>query len=167
MQLTTIGLVLLLVHAFADDTTPRVVAIDPGLAALLQAGRTRSDTFRALIDQLEQSDWMVFIQPGRCPDSAAIGCLMHVVGIFEGRRYVRLLVNPLGRHPDQVIVTLAHELQHAWEVASAGEVTDGPSMLALFRRISSSAVKTGNAVLYETAAARRVEETVSRELRGR
>jgi hypothetical protein len=168
MRLTTICfLTLFAVPSFAADTVLRVRAVDPTLAELIQDGAERSTTFAGLINQIERSDWFVFVQPGSCPDRAAVGCLLHIVGRSEGRLYVRLLVNPKGRHPDQVIVTLAHELQHAVEVVTSGSVTDGPSMLDLLRRISSSRVRTSKAVLYETAAARRAEEAVFRELRQR
>jgi hypothetical protein len=155
------------VPTFAADTLLRVQTIDPTLARLIDEGAGRSPTFRDLIAQVEQREWIVFVQPGSCPDRAAVGCLLHLVGRFEGRRYVRLLVNPKGRHPDQVIVTLAHELQHAVEVVTSGSVTDGPSMLNLLRRISSSRVRTSKAVLYETAAATSAAEAVFRELRQR
>ena len=160
------GFVLLTtVAALADSQRQRVRTTDPLLDGLLDEGRRRSATFRHLVDSLEAAEWIVFVQPGLCPDRAAIGCLMHVVGNFEGRRYLRLLVNPAGRHPDQVITILAHELQHALEVVSDGGVTDGPSLLALMRRISSSRFRTSKAAIYETAEARRVEHVVFRELR--
>ena len=169
MRLTaTCGfLILFTAAAGAAEPLQRVRAIDAALNALIEEGRTRSATFRGLVDRLEASDWFVFVQPGACPDRAAIGCLMHVVGVFEKRRYVRLLVKPEGRHPDQVLVILAHELQHALEVVTDGGVTDGPSMIALMRRISSSRFRTSKAAIYETAEARRVEDAVFRELRRR
>ena len=168
MWLTTICLLMLFpVSTIAAETLRRVQTIDPTLAALIREGAGRSATFRGLLDQVEQSEWIVFVQPGSCPDRTAVGCLLHIVGRFEGRPYVRLLVTPKGRHPDQVIVTLAHELQHAIEVVTSRNVTDGPSMLHLLRRISSSRVRTAKAVLYETAAARSAEDAVFRELRQR
>ena len=54
----------------------------------------------------------MFVQAGRCPERAAVACLLHFVGVYEGARYMRLLVPPHGRHPDTVIATIAHELQH-------------------------------------------------------
>jgi hypothetical protein len=163
--------VLFLVFAAApmsgQQPVKSVVVTDERLATLVDQGRSRAPTFRTVVDQLEATNWLVFLQPGSCPDPVAIGCLLHIVGRFEGRPYVRILVNPNGRHSDTVIATLAHELQHATEVATAGSVTDGPSMLALLQRIASSRTRVAKAVLYETAAARRVEEAVHAELRRR
>jgi hypothetical protein len=168
MRLTMVCFLLVLpVPTLAADPLQRVRAVDQALAELIQDGAARSATFRTLIDRMEQSEWVVFVQPGSCPERAAVGCLLHVVGQFEGRPYVRVLVNPRSRHPDQVIVTLAHELQHAVEVATSGSVTDGPSMIHLLRATSTSRVRTSKAVLYETAAARSAEEAVFRELRQR
>jgi hypothetical protein len=163
----TLGLLLLATPVFAEGSLERVIVVDPTLATLVSEGHTRSMTFRDLIDRIERSDWVVFVQAGRCPDRAAIGCLLHVVGTFDGRRYVRLLVNPHGRHPDQVITILAHELQHALEVAAAGTVMDVDTLMQLQRQIASSRSKVAKAELYETAAARKVEEVVFRELRQR
>lgn len=167
MRLTTLVVVLLVATPAFADSREQVIAVDPTLAKLVEQGRGRSPAFRDLIDRIEASEWTVFVQPGRCPERAAIGCLLHVVGTFQGRRYMRVLVNPHGRHPDQVIVTLAHELQHAVEVVSAGAVTDVDSLLQLQRRIASSRVRMGRTELYETAAAWAIERTVFKELRQR
>jgi hypothetical protein len=168
MRFTVIGMILFLATpASSEEVLHRVVTVDRTLGQLVADGRERSATLRDLIDRIEAHEWMVFVQPGTCPDRAAIGCMLHVIGTFEGRRYVRVLVNPRGRHRDQVLVTLAHELQHAMEVIASGTVTDGASLIALLETISSSRVRVPKAVLYETAEARRVEESAFRELRQR
>jgi hypothetical protein len=89
---------------------------------------------------------------------------MHFVGRFDGRPYLRTLVNPDHRHRDNVIATLAHELQHAIEVASAPDITDAASIQALFRRIGRVRLGNRSAVTYETEAAERAGEAVQREL---
>lgn len=166
MRLTTLAGMLLLATMtnVAAEPRARVRATTPVLEDLMVRGRDRSATFRQLVDRLEAAEWLVLIQPGRCPGRVVVGCLLHFVGSFEGRRYLRLLVRPEGRHPDQVIGTLAHELQHAVEVVWDGGVTDGPSMMALTRRLATSRFTASGAAVFETAEARRVEETVLREL---
>ena len=166
MRLMAVGTVVLLATpVFSQPTLQRVIVVEPTLVTLVEDGRTRSPTFRDLIDRIEATEWVVFLQPGWCPEPATQGCLLHVVGQFQGRRYMRLLVNPRGRHRDQVIVTVAHELQHAVEVATSAGVTDTESMIELQRRIASSRVRLPNAEVYETAAARQVEHAVFVELR--
>jgi hypothetical protein len=168
MRLTVGGLLLFSsVSAFAQGSTTRLIAVDPALSALVREAARRSPTFRALLHEVEANDWIVFVQPGACPDLAAVGCLLHTVGNFEGKPYLRLLVNPRGRHPDSVMMILAHELQHAVEVVTSGTVTNTSTMLELQRRIASSQSRGTRALLFETAAARKVGETVFRELRQR
>jgi hypothetical protein len=148
----------------------RLARVRPGnetLDRLIERGRSESPTFQRLIGALESADWLIFVQPGLCPDRTMVGCLVHTVGRFGGRPYLRLLVTPAGRHPDVVIATLAHELQHAFEVVSDGTVTDQRSLIDLTRRIATSRFRTSKATIYETAAARRVQEAVLQELSSR
>jgi hypothetical protein len=107
---------------------------------------------------------VVFIQPGRCPAKAAIACLLHVVGAFNGSPYARVLVDYKHRHPNNVIATLAHELQHVLEVAQSPDVKDAATMRALFERIGAVRVSSATTTAYETEAARRIGEQVLREL---
>jgi hypothetical protein len=134
------------------------------LRQLVAEGHDRSATFRGLVNDLDASGWLVFIQPGRCPEKAAIACLLHVVGAFDGAPYVRVLVDYKHRHPNNVIATIAHELQHAREVAQAPDVKDGATMRALFERIGTVRARSATAVAYETEAARRIGEQVLHEL---
>jgi hypothetical protein len=148
----------------AGDPFKSVKVFHPVLRQLVAEGHARSATFRGLVTDLDASDWLVFVQPGPCPEKAAVACLLHVVGEFEGSRYIRLLVNHKHRHPDNVIATLAHEMQHALEVAQAPEVKDTATMRALFERIETVRVRSATATAYETAAARQIGEQVLREL---
>src|SRR5262245_19178020 len=155
MRLTSLAGFLLLSVAtqVAAEPLQRVRPTDPVLKGLIEQGCKRSATFRGLIGRLESADWLVFIQRGRCPDRAAVGCLWHTIGTFEDRRYVRLTVTPEGRHPDLVIATVAHELQHAFEVISDGGVTDRASLIALVQRISNHRFYTSGTTIYETTEA--------------
>jgi hypothetical protein len=134
------------------------------LRQLVAEGHDRSPTFRGLVSDLDATGWLVFVQPGRCPEKAAIACLLHVVATFDGAPYVRVLVDYKHRHPNNVIATLAHELQHALEVAQAPDVKDGATMRALFERIGTVRAQSATSLAYETDAARRIGEQVRREL---
>ena len=83
---------------------------------------------------------------------------------FEGSPYLRVLVNHKHRHPHNVIATLAHELQHALEVARSPDVKDATTMRALFERIGTVRVRRTMTTAYETEAAREIGEQVLREL---
>jgi hypothetical protein len=142
-----------------------VIVTDTRLAALVFDGYRRSETLRRLLHEVEDSEWTVFVQSGPCPIEKAIGCLLHTVGMYEGRRYLRLKTQPERHHPDVVLALVGHELQHAIEVVSAGDVHDAPAMTALFRRIGSFEEKTSQGRLFETTAARRIECKIRCELR--
>jgi len=142
-----------------------VVVTDRGLVTLLAAGFERSATLRRLAFDLESSGWIVFVLTGPCPIREATGCLLHTVGRFEGRPYLRVKVTVRERHPDVVLVTVAHELQHALEVVSSGTVYDIASMSEGLRRSGNSSAKVRDGIVYETKAAREIEVQVGRELR--
>ena len=135
------------------------------LRQLVSDGYDRSPTFRGLVSELDASGWLVFVQPGPCPAKAAIACLLHVVAKFDNAPYLRVLVDHKHRHPNNVIATLAHELQHALEVVQAQDVKDGAAMRALFERIGTVRARSATRIAYETEAARRIGEVVVRELR--
>lgn len=134
---------------------------------LLVAGGSRSETFRTLVGALDDSEWIVFVQEGRCPIRSLSACLLHYVGTFRGARYLRILVDARGEHSDRLIATIAHELQHAFEVASAGYVSAPEQFQFLFRHIGYPALEDPRFVAYETRRARVIEEQARRELRDR
>jgi hypothetical protein len=146
------------------DVGTRIMAADPSVRELLREGSVRSETLRALINVIEESRWRVFIQRGPCPARALTSCLLHFTGIFEGEPYLRILITVAGRHRDQVIASLAHEIQHAVEVVQAPEVVDVATLRTMFRRIGVVRVSNSLVTVYETRAAEEAGYTVQREL---
>jgi len=144
-------------HVKAADATHR---------ALVHQGLERSATFRRLIADIEASSWLVFVQTGRCPENVTVACLLHFVGTFDGKPYLRVIARHEDRHPDKVISVLAHELQHAREVVQAAGREDPMGLRDLFGRIGRVSVKRPGVVTYETDRARQVEAAVWRELLG-
>jgi hypothetical protein len=138
--------------------------VDPELRRLVLMGRERSATFRQLVEEICGSRWLVFIQAGRCPEKAAVACLLHFAGVYHGAPYMRVLVAHQGRHPDSVIATIAHELQHAAEVIRDAGVVDSRTMREMFGRIGTVSVRSAAGITYETADARAVGEQVLRDL---
>jgi hypothetical protein len=157
---------LVAVHVGASNLAPtHVVVTEPLLAKLIASGYARSETLRRLALDLESSGWTVFVIARPCPVKEATGCLLHTVGSFEGRPYLRVMVRVRERHPDVVLATVAHELQHALEVAASGAVHDTTSLIALFRKVGSSPTRMSDGIVFETKAARAIEVQVGRELR--
>jgi hypothetical protein len=141
-----------------------VTAADPTHRALLRQGFERSATFRQLIVDINASSWLVFVHTGRCPEKLNVACLLHFVGAFAGRPYLRVIVRHGPRHPDNVIAVLAHELQHAREVVQAVGIKDSKGLSDLFQRIGRVSVARPGVVTYETDDALRIGEVVLHEL---
>lgn len=143
------------------DGGPRIRPQDQRLTDLLQAGMSRSATFRALVDRIEASNVIVYVSlsPLMKPSLAGKLTWMTRAGEF---RYLRASINT-ELNADLMISTLAHELQHAVEVIEDERVIDQRSLVELYKRIgrpSSSAVPSG----WETVAAQEAGSRVRREL---
>jgi hypothetical protein len=137
----------------------RVRALDPFLSSLVADGTRRSYTFARLLEAIEDMDLIVYIVPNTQMPMTLAGRLM-VVPAAHDQRYVRIEVAPQGT-VEETIATIAHELQHAMEVASAPEVRNDEGLAALYKRIGHL---VGGKGAYDTAAARDVGRTVRSEL---
>jgi hypothetical protein len=156
----------LLLHgsSAAAEDQERIRTGDGRLRVLLNSGRTRSPTMRDVVARFNRTSWLVFLLPGRCPDAAIIGCLLHTVTSFEGAPALRIIISPGNRRPNTVTAVIAHELWHALEVAESGEVFDRDTLLAFFRRVGRSTIDSRRVTAYETMAAERLEVRVRYEL---
>ena len=139
---------------------PRLRPQDARSTQVLQEGAARSATFRALVNRIEASNVIVYIATSPILKSNLSGSLtwMTRAGDF---RYVRASIRT-DLTFDQMIASVAHELQHAVEVIEDESVTDERSLIALYRRIGqpSHATQTG----WETVSAQQTGYQVRREL---
>ena len=133
---------------------------EPAVQALIDWGMTRSVTFAALVETLNRSDVIVYVQQGTLPPGVA-GVLLHRIVSRGGRRYVRIHVSLRGTR-ERLTGVIAHELQHAVELAQATDVLDHDDVTALFRRIGFPA--NCQRTCWETAAALDVEARVVDEV---
>jgi hypothetical protein len=140
---------------FAGDTlTPR--ALDPLAAETLSHAIERSVIVRTLISQLESSNAIVHIVTAAAmPDG--IGGTTRFVTSRAGYRFLRITLGA-GLPLTQRSAILAHELQHAWEVARS-PATDVEAIKRLFENEGHRAGE-----YYETRAAIEVERSVRMEL---
>lgn len=129
----------------------------PYAGALLELGHRRSASFRALIDRLERSSVIVYVRFARCQGGAA-ACL-HFMGAEDDERYVRVTLDRFGQSEPALCVLLAHELQHAAELADAPDVRDHADFERFLTRIGR---QWGAG--FETDRAARVAHAVQREL---
>ena len=128
---------------------------------VIDAGLARSATFRRLVERLENSDVIVYVEM-RVNMPPQIGGLLEFMGRGGANRYLRVTVGSVHHH-SVMIALLGHELQHAAEVADAADVQSPREFAALYQRIG---VPSGVG-RYDSLAARSAGLTVQAELRGR
>jgi hypothetical protein len=171
-KLRTLLTVLLLatpLAALAGPVTPasdavgggaRVRPNDQRTATVFLNGLQRSDTFRALVDRLEQRNVIVYLRMDPALKGKLAGRLTWMAAT-RNFRYVRISLNPeIGG--DLAIATLGHELQHAVEVADAPSIIDAESLAAYYQK---HGVRVGTRKDdWDSLAARMVGDDVRREL---
>jgi hypothetical protein len=121
----------------------------------------RSTTFRRLVERLNQSDLIIYIESGRCPNRQVMSCIA-LASTGTPYRYLRVTVDTDQRLP-VIVAEIAHELAHAVEIADAPEVTDTATLLRLYRRIGTTGA---NREVFETTTAVWISTQVSLELNG-
>lgn len=157
-----IAMMLATVLIAQDAAGHHVRGVDQKIDTLLATGLTRSATFRKLVDTLDRSDVVVFIQPKMAHD--ALGAyLTHRVIAAGPVRYLFVALNVEGDSV-RLIPLLAHELQHAVEVAQDPRVRDERSLDGLFDRLNFAFGCNGT-MCTETKAAVEVEAVVKSELK--
>jgi bacterioferritin-associated ferredoxin len=156
------GLVLASAVGLGGQTVSvaHVRTTEPRVLALVEQGIARSATFRRLIDALNASDVIVYIEP-KLHRPALGGYLSHRMVARGGTRYLKIAVEVRGGE-ERVIALVAHELQHAVEVAQSPAVRDSVSMSHLFEQASIGDSCGG---CFETAAAIEMQERVLAELK--
>ena len=121
---------------FAPASEPmrmaRIRVLDASLACALSRGYMRSPTLRALVERVEDSNVIVYVD--RHPPAGRCDGRTQFVSAAAGYRYVRVTVKTDGVN-DGLIALLGHELRHVVEVVDAPWVVDATGYAALYRRI--------------------------------
>jgi hypothetical protein len=133
--------------------------VDPTAVETLDLAVNRSAVVRLLIDELERSNLIIHLLSSlELPQG--IGGTTRFVTSRGGYRYLRITIAAqLPR--DLRVAILAHELQHAREMAESS-ADNAVALIELFATIGRR-----NGGFFETEAAIRVERSVRMELRGR
>jgi hypothetical protein len=145
----------------ASDTLPetgRVRSTKPSISALIQEAVKQSNTFRHLVDAINQTDGIVYIVEGTCGHGVR-ACLVTVTKAGSKRM---LWVKVEMRQADwDLIGSIGHELRHALEALADRTVVDGASLFMFYVRLGSGsemrrsrfetieAIEAGEAVRYE------------------
>jgi hypothetical protein len=135
--------------------------MDPAIQSLIDYGIARSATFRSLIATLADTDVIVYVESKILPNGL-IGSTSHRIVLGGAHRFVRLSISPHGTDKRRTMV-IAHELQHAIEIAHASEVGRSQSADQMLARIGFP-VACGRPGCFETMAAIAVENRVQDEL---
>jgi hypothetical protein len=150
--------------AAAAGSPSRVRSADGTILQLLKEGDERSPTFHALIDAIDHSTGIVYVEFGYCAFGHLNGCLLPFIASAHGDRYLRAIVMPdkSRANHDQLIALIGHELRHALEVFDHQEVVDAATMEAMYRKIGTPIA--GGPRGYETSAARAAGDAALAEL---
>lgn len=106
---------------------------DPAIRGLIDRGLERSETFRDLVGELDKSDIVVYVRFSKCNGPVSACILWASAGPGSRRLLIKIdRFRPSGRSEDDLTALLAHELQHASEVASAPGITDVASFREWF-----------------------------------
>ena len=132
----------------AAQSQRRVRALDVAAAAALERGLVHSPLFRRLVAELEASDLIVHVVTGIALPAKAAG-VTRLVWAGPRDRYVRIMISgdlPRAQRP----AILAHELQHACEIARS-PARDTAAVRSLFQTIGQPGDSPSET--YETDAA--------------
>ena len=164
----------------AEQTTPRpgcqtrlpvhdtVRTTNSALERLITEGYRRSATFRRVVDALVHTSTRVYVESNWSQQGQGLarnlsGGLQFITS-SGGTRFLQVSIRQ-GATDDEVMATLAHELQHALEVGQAPHVTDGESFRRLFQVIGERRCFGLERECYDTAAAIDVGHDVLAEVR--
>ena len=139
-----------------SPTGSRVRPRGPALAAVMQDAANQSPTFRQLVEIIQASDGIVYIEEGRCWHGLR-ACLVDVTST-RVTRILRIVVVPRAE-PLDLMESIGHELRHAIEILSERSVTSTSAMVLFYRRVgrqtstgafeTEAAIETGHAVRSE------------------
>lgn len=148
--------------AAADTTAPgmaRVRSSSPSITALIQQATERSETFRGIVETINASDGIVYVEEGQCGHGVR-ACFVAVMKAGPNRI---LQVKVDTRKADwDLMGSIGHELRHTIEVLSEPGVRSSGDMYFFYERIGFRGTK-GGAV--ETNAAIDAGQAVRAEVR--
>jgi hypothetical protein len=158
---------LLLVLASAPraaraSTITHVRPMSKDAQAIFDEGMVRSQEMRALVDALEASDLIAYVDLAPWEDALLDGRILFI-GSGAGQRYLKIELASARYRAAQMSI-LGHELRHAVEIASTPSVVDSVSMGRYYDRIGLRIAAAPPFRRYDTRAAkdsgRRVLEEV-------
>jgi hypothetical protein len=120
-------------------TSDRLRPQSPRVGQWLRDARRRSPTVQRLVDRIEQSDVIVYLDISPSLGANVAACLTWMAAT-SSRRIVRASFS-MSLGINEAIAMVAHELQHVVEVIEHPEVRSNDTLLDLYARIGHA---TGN-----------------------
>lgn len=149
-------------NAAAQESAPHIRVLNPDLQAVFTQAAARSQTMRALIDRIEATPVVVYMNCDAYLPGALSGRIGLIASVAEVR-YVRVDVR-CGLPNIQLIPVLAHELQHALEIGEAATIVDTSSLELYYETFGFEVGRHGGHRAFETSAARDMQQRVHMEL---
>jgi hypothetical protein len=147
-----------------EDRRRHIRTTDPRLIRLVRDGVRTSETLRRLVDRLNRSDVVVYLDCGG--STASSDGRLTFISAVGGYRYVHVRVARLAAADVQTAL-IGHELQHAVEIADAPDVVDSPSLVREYQRIGFLSPRLTPGVSFDSDAAVDAGQRVLRELSGK
>ena len=118
--------------SYADRSMPRVRSTDATVARLITRAYALSLTFRRVVDSIDATNGIVYVEPGRC--SLVRACMLHSVTVAGPHRLLRIVVDTRMAADCDVMASIGHELWHAWEVLSDPSLTSNAAITLFYGR---------------------------------
>jgi hypothetical protein len=146
------------VDAGLGEPDGRVRTVDKMSRRVLDEGLARSATLRRLVAELERTDLIVYVRTAAFYSIERASTVL--TAVTDEARYLRVSLH--SKHSREALIALlAHELQHALELAAATEVRTERTFVEFYRRIGFDSQAREK---FETRAATETTTAVRREL---
>ena len=146
-----------------DEATPagmfRVRSGHQELRALITRASEQSVTFRRMVETINASDGIVYVEPGICRQGVR-ACLVKVTS--AGRHRSLFVKVDIIRAELKLTAAIGHELHHAIELLSDPSVTDYATMVIFYMKKGE---RVGTSTAFETEAAIEAGDAVADEIR--
>ena len=135
----------------------RVRSSNARIVALIQQAQTGSATFSRIVETIDNSDGLVYVEEGRCGHGVR-ACLVLKVVVGGPHRFLRIHVD-MRRGDSDLMESIGHELRHAIEVLSDPTNTSDAAVFFFYHR---AAIREKG--VFETDAAVAAGAAVRREI---
>lgn len=141
----------------APPPPSRVRSSAPAVAAMILEARERSATFRGLVETIEATDGIVYVEQGVCGRGVR-ACLVGITAAGANRLvWLKVDARKIGL---ELAVSVGHELRHAVEVLVDSDVTNTKTLYSFYIRQT----QRGMTGAFETDAALDAGSAVRAEL---